>query len=598
MDKEDKKYAPKHAQNLQEIKEEPKLKTWVIVLLVILALILIAVGFLAYDAYNIKRVGYDLKDNVRNIASEIKNDEIDKAQDTVKTIKYDSNYLESKLNQPQWRIASKFPLVGQDISSAKNLATAANLACDNLLDKALTTFKEYPFSTIKQGEGFGVKPILAYVDLITENKDDIKKMGELLKPVHFKFIKGINSPIDKVNELLPMLDDYDDVLSLARYFLGDGDEDKLYVFVAQNTAEIRAGGGFPGSVGTINITDGVLTVGDFQSVVNVLPRFMPASCGVTAEENEMFGGWLGMHRDATFIPDFERAGEIWAIGYEEMNGKEVDGVVTALPQIIQKFLKILGPITLDDKYTLDGDNATKVIERDIYFDHFFRNNYTSQSNEITDAYFSQTAKLTMEKLVQEFSVTNLPKYADVISKSVEDRTFFMWMKDEDAQQLVRNLGASGALNFDENKPEAGVFLSCRDGDRLGIFAKLDTTMSKGKKNVDGSYTYDMKIVINNTMSDEVRNNARGYILGSYGGDMFTLIHLFAPMGGTVSDFKASNDMKFTISEYKGLQVGYANHFFVYRNEPITITYKLTTAPGVSEKPVISQTPTLQEYVDE
>lgn len=598
MDKEDKKYAPKHAQNLQEIKEEPKLKTWVIVLLVILALILIAVGFLAYDAYNIKRVGYDLKDNVRNIASDIKNNEIDKAQDTVKTIKYDSNYLESKLNQPQWRIASKFPLVGQDISSAKNLATAANLACDNLLDKALTTFKEYPFSTIKQGEGFGVKPILAYVDLITENKDDIKKMGELLKPVHFKFIKGINSPIDKVNELLPMLDDYDDVLSLARYFLGDGDEDKLYVFVAQNTAEIRAGGGFPGSVGTINITDGVLTVGDFQSVVNVLPRFMPASCGVTAEENEMFGGWLGMHRDATFIPDFERAGEIWAIGYEEMNGKEVDGVVTALPQIIQKFLKILGPITLDDKYTLDGDNATKVIERDIYFDHFFRNNYTSQSNEITDAYFSQTAKLTMEKLVQEFSVTNLPKYADVISKSVEDRTFFMWMKDEDAQQLVRNLGASGALNFDENKPEAGVFLSCRDGDRLGIFAKLDTTMSKGKKNVDGSYTYDMKIVINNTMSDEVRNNARGYILGSYGGDMFTLIHLFAPMGGTVSDFKASNDMKFTISEYKGLQVGYANHFFVYRNEPITITYKLTTAPGVSEKPVISQTPTLQEYVDE
>ena len=577
--------------------KEPKLKPWVIVLLVILTLILIAVGFLAYDAYNIKRVGYDLKDNVRNIASEIKNDEIDKAQDTVKTIKYDSNYLESKLNQPQWRIASKFPLVGQDISSAKNLATAVNLACDNLLDKALTTFKEYPFSTIKQGEGFGVKPILAYVDLITENKDDIKKMGELLKPVHFKFIKGINSPIDKVNELLPMLDDYDDVLSLARYFLGDGDEDKLYVFVAQNTAEIRAGGGFPGSVGTIDITDGVLTVGDFQSVVNVLPRFMPASCGVTAEENEMFGGWLGMHRDATFIPDFERAGEIWATGFEEMNGKEVDGVVTALPQIIQKFLKILGPITVEN-YILDGENATKVIQRDYYFDYFFKDNYTSQSGTITDDLFSKTAKITMQKLMNSFNISSLLDCIKVIQDSVADRTFFMWMKDEEAQKLVRDLGYSGALNFDKNKPEVGVFISCQDGDKLGIFAKLDVTMSKGKKNADGSYTYDMKIVINNTMSDEVRNNARGYILGSYGGDMFTLIHLFAPMGGTVSDFKSSNDMKFTISEYKGLQVGYANHFFVYRNTPIIITYKLTTAPGVATVPTISQTPTLQEYVDE
>lgn len=594
-------YIPKHGKLPEkEVKKEEKakVKPWLIILLVIIVLLLAIIGILAYDAFQIKRVGYELKDTARGFVSDIKNDEIDKARDTVKTIKYDANFLENKLNQPQWKVASKLPLVNKDITSAKCLATALNFACDNILDEALDTLDEYPLDSIKQGEGFGVKPILAYISLITENKDEIKTIQKDLEPVHFRYIKGINTPIEKVNKLLPMLDDYDDAIALARAFLGNGDEDKFYVFVAQNTAEIRAGGGFPGSVGTIEITDGILTVGDFQSVVNVLPRFMPAECNVTSFENEMFGGWLGMHRDATFIPDFERAGEIWAMGFEEMNQREVDGVVTALPQIIQKFLKVLGPITLDDKYTLDGDNATKVIERDIYFDHFFKDNYTSKSNEITDAYFSLTAKLTMQKLVDTFSVANLPKYADVINKSIEDRTFFMWMKDEKAQQLIRNLGASGALNFDKNKPEAGVFISCRDGDRLGIFAKLDVTMSKGQKNKDDSYTYDMKVVINNTMSDEVQKNARGYILGSYGGDMFTLVHLFAPMGGTVSDFEASNGMKFTISEYKGLQVGYANHFFVYRNQPITITYKLTTAPGVETAPTISQTPTLQDYVNE
>ena len=475
-----------------------------------------------------------------------------------------------------------------------------NTTLDETTPQILDTLKQYPLSTLKVNDGFNVKTINAYLKLADELIPSVEDKIAEIENISFKHLDvgtELKEYKDLAISLITTYTDHEDYINLFKAFIGDGTEDKLYVFVAQNTSEIRAGGGFPGSVGIIEIKDGILTVGEFSSVVNTLPRLMPAGCNITAEENDMFGGWLGMHRDATFIPDFERAGEIWSIGYESMNGEKVDGVVSALPQIIQKFLKILGPISLDDKYTLNGDNATRVIEKDIYFDHFFKDNYTSKSNEITDNYFSQTAKLTMEKLVENISVKNLPDFIDVFEESIEDRSFMMWLKDEDGQELVRKVGAAATLNYDKDNPETGVYISCRDGDRLGIFATLDVEMSKPTKNKDGSCTYDMKVVLGNSMTKEIQQNARGYILGSYGGDMYTLLHLFAPMGGTVSDFKTSNDMNITIGEYKGLQVGYANHFFVYPGKPITITYKVTTAPGVDTPLKLIKTPTLQEYVN-
>ncbi|MBQ0015262.1 MAG: DUF4012 domain-containing protein [Oscillospiraceae bacterium] len=565
--------------------------------IVICVLLAIAISFLI-DAKTLNSEKNIIKASLKATVSDVKSNDFDKAQDDLNELQKSTKRVETKLNTTKWKVASKLPLVGNDITSAKSLISILNEVMDKAATPSLNTLEQYPLDSLKVNDGFNVKNINAYLKLadkvipiLSESKDDIDS-------IDFRFIKlgTLKEYKQLLVDLITTYTDHEDYINLLKAFIGDGTEDKLYVFVAQNTSEIRAGGGFPGSVGTIEIKDGILTVGEFSSVVNTLPRLMPAGCNITAEENDMFGGWLGMHRDATFIPDFERAGEIWAIGYESMNGEKVDGVVSALPQIIQKFLKIFGPISLDDKYTLSGDNATRVIEKDIYFDHFFKDNYTSKSNEITDNYFSQTAKLTMEKLVENISIKNLPDFIDVFEESIEDRSFMMWLKDEDGQELVRKVGAAATLNYDKDNPETGVYISCRDGDRLGIFATLDVEMSKPTKNKDGSCTYDMKVVLGNSMTKEIQQNARGYILGSYGGDMYTLLHLFAPMGGTVSDFKTSNDMNITIGEYKGLQVGYANHFFVYPGKPITITYKVTTAPGVDTPLKLIKTPTLQEYV--
>ena len=86
----------------------------------------------------------------------------------------------------------------------------------------------------------------------------------------------ISSYSDKITSLMSMYTDYEDYIPLMKAFIGDG-SDKVYLLAAQNTAEIRAAGGFPGSIGTIRVEDGVMSIGDFNPVNDVLATYPPLS---------------------------------------------------------------------------------------------------------------------------------------------------------------------------------------------------------------------------------------------------------------------------------------------------------------------------------
>lgn len=98
---------------------------------------------------------------------------------------------------------------------------------------------------------------------------------------------GLNSMISDYSvQIASMTGSYDNLkefLPLFKTFIGDG-SDRTYLLAAQNSSEIRASGGFPGSIGTIRIRDGVLTIGDFSSVYKVLASYTPSAANITAEE--------------------------------------------------------------------------------------------------------------------------------------------------------------------------------------------------------------------------------------------------------------------------------------------------------------------------
>ena len=385
-------------------------------------------------------------------------------------------------------------------------------------------------------------------------------------------------------------------LPLFRAFLGDG-SDKLYLLAAQNSAEIRASGGFPGSMGTIRIEDGVLTIDDFKTVYDMISVNPPTEAHITDTEYLLFSGSLDYARDACYIPDFERVGEIWALAYESKNDEHIDGVISLTPVIIQKVLAYTGAVTLSDGTELNGDNATQMLQKDLYYKYLSSNSSykISNANDYVDSLFAETAKIVMGKLVDDFDINRIADYSKIFTDGGKDRTILMWMEDETAESYVKAAGCSGALNDDPSNPEAGVFFSGANGSKLGWFVSLDTQIGGVTVNDDGSRTYDVTVTVSNDITRDDMYRAGNYIIGNYNGQVESYLHLFAPAGGTISDFETSNSMTMNMDEYHGLEVAYNVEFMLAPSNPVTVTYKVTTAPGVSTPLKISQTPTLQSY---
>ncbi len=564
---------------------------------------IIIIGLLIFrlgtDAKSMLSEANTLKTDLKAVMTGVKERDVESAQNA--TLKLDNTVrkLDRTLSSPVWKAVSHAPFAGKYVKSVNTLVSVAEDASDNILKPALDVMDEYPLEGLKVGDGFSVSTINAYLNLLEDIEPRIESMTTKMQTV--KLPLGKTEMLSEYTQMLTKLTaaykENGEYLPLFRAFLGDG-SDKLYLLAAQNSAEIRASGGFPGSMGTIRIEDGVLTIDDFKTVYDMISVNPPTEAHITDTEYLLFSGSLDYARDACYIPDFERVGEIWALAYESKNDEHIDGVISLTPVIIQKVLAYTGAVTLSDGTELNGDNATQMLQKDLYYKYLSSNSSykISNANDYVDSLFAETAKIVMGKLVDDFDINRIADYSKIFTDGGKDRTILMWMEDETAESYVKAAGCSGALNDDSSNPEAGVFFSGANGSKLGWFVSLDTQIGDDVTiNDDGSRTYDVTVTVSNDITRDDMYRAGNYIIGNYNGQVESYLHLFAPAGGTISDFETSNSMTMNMDEYHGLEVAYNVEFMLAPSNPVTVTYKVTTAPGVSTPLKISQTPTLQSY---
>ena len=564
---------------------------------------IIIIGLLIFrlgtDAKSMLSEANTLKTDLKAVMTGVKERDVESAQNA--TLKLDNTVrkLDRTLSSPVWKAVSHAPFAGKYVKSVNTLVSVAEDASDNILKPALDVMDEYPLEGLKVGDGFSVSTINAYLNLLEDIEPRIESMTKKMQTV--KLPLGKTEMLSEYTQMLTKLTaaykENGEYLPLFRAFLGDG-SDKLYLLAAQNSAEIRASGGFPGSMGTIRIEDGVLTIDDFKTVYDMISVNPPTEAHITDTEYLLFSGSLDYARDACYIPDFERVGEIWALAYESKNDEHIDGVISLTPVIIQKVLAYTGAVTLSDGTELNGNNATQMLQKDLYYKYLSSNSSYKVSNayDYVDSLFAETAKIVMGKLVDDFDINRIADYSKIFTDGGKDRTILMWMEDETAESYVKAAGCSGALNDDPSNPEAGVFFSGANGSKLGWFVSLDTQIGDDVTiNDDGSRTYDVTVTVSNDITRDDMYRAGNYIIGNYNGQVESYLHLFAPAGGTISDFETSNSMTMNMDEYHGLEVAYNVEFMLAPSNPVTVTYKVTTAPGVSTPLKISQTPTLQSY---
>lgn len=575
----------------------------------VVAVLLIALAAAAFaavgSAKEMKSQATQVLQDVKSIQTAIGENDYAAAAQSAQQASELTGSIAGELSSPLWMAASIIPVYGQDISGMRDLMTALDDAFDEgLVPLTKTLEANPPDSLISADRRINVAAVTQLLDAVQDAAPSMQKCADVVESLPEMHIEQLKSVVNPAKEKLTTINaTFQKAAALAPVagpVLG-ANGNRTYLIVAQNSAELRSSGGFPGSMGTLEIRDGEIILNDFSKVYDVLTDTNPSSVSITDEEYALFGAAsMDCPRDAGIDPDFTRVASIWAASYEERNVAHLDGVISITPSVVQDILAIVGPVTLSDGTELTGSNATKVLQSDIYWKYLAEGaDPDGTGGAVTDALFAQAAHETFNKLFSNLNADTLIKFASCMAKDMEDRTVMFWLTDEGEQAILASLDCSGALNDDPMRPELGVFFSLWVGSKMGWYVDIDNQVLESKKNADGSYTYKMQTTFTDTVSSEEIASGGEYIIGDIYdyeyGILYPCLYIYAPAGGSISNLESNSSVAFEEARHDGLQAFKAWRTVLRPDQPIVCTYTVTTAPSAEQEMKIVCTPTLTEY---
>ena len=571
-----------------------------IVLGIVLAVILVAggtCGFLLYrSAMTVKAQASELMAQVDPMKEALKSGDAETLDASVGIVQENMATINAEVHSPLWTLASYLPVVGEDVRSVQSLGQAGSALVNDALVPVATTVSGTGLSDLLQDGVVNVELIRSISDAVGGALPTIQSSVETISSLPEAHIPQLREVLSKVQEPLAsandLIDQFGPMLDLLPQILG-GDGARTYLVLAQNNAELRATGGLPGSWGTVTIDNGVITMGDFRTILH------EEGLQVEITEEERYAIGTNMDTDPAQVnctPDFVRVGELAREYWRQMGNGEVDGVIAIDPVFLQSLLTLTGGFTAPDGATVDGTNAAQVLLSDTYWKF-------GNDNEAQDAYFSSVAGLAFKQIMGNLGNAGMTDLWDLVNKGAEQGRLLVWMVNEDEEALVDQLGFSGVLGSDPATPELGVYLSDDTYSKISWYAQCYTTVGEGVKNADGTTTYDVTTVLTNTITPETANTAPLYI---YGGnqskrdrsDMLDFVYLVGPAGGRIDNVSVSENalnQEFGISD----NVLSGHHVRRFRThllagETATITYQVTVSAEATEPLTVRTTPLAQE----
>lgn len=570
-----------------------------IVVAIVLAVLLViggTCGFLLYrSAMTVKAQAQELMDQADPLKEALKNGDEEALDEAVGTVQERMASINAEVHSPLWNLASVLPVVGEDIQSVQKLGDAGAALVDDALVPIADSVSGTGLSDLMQDGTINVELIQTISDAVSsslptieESVDTIANLPEAHIPQLAEVLEKVQGPVSEAQELVGQAKP---ILEVLPQMLGADGQTRTYLVLAQNNSEIRSTGGMPGSWGTISITDGAISMGEFTTVVNQEGFNVP----VLDEELNHIGWTLGTNAaQVTYTPNFVRTGEIASEYWRQAGLGDVDGVVAIDPVFLQRLLGLTGGFTAEDGTTIDGSNAASVLLSDTYWK--FGNDATAQ-----DSYFGSVASLAFKNIMSNLGNAGMTDLFDVIEQSGADGRLLVWMVNEDEESVMRTLGLSGEMGSDPTEPQLGVYLNDATWSKIDWYASCYTQIGEGVTNDDGTTSYQVTTTLTNTLTPNEAIAAPKYVTGynpqkSEVSDMLTYVYFFAPAGGSISNMSVEGSGScgaFTNATGYGLPMSYALTSLL-AGQSVTFTYTVTTSADATSPLALRTTPLAQE----
>lgn len=343
-------------------------------------------------------------------------------------------------SDPIWRAYELIPVVGQNLTAFREAAAIVDEISDEAIPPLARLADSITLDSLTPSDGaIDLQPLVDARPALAEAAAVLEAAAARAMQIETEgTIRQISSAVEQlvglISETSDIVGGLDTAAELLPPMLGiDGERSYLLLFM--NNAELRAGGGIPGALSTITVTDGRIELAD-QSSAGDIGRFDTPPLPATAEELELLSIPLDRFmQNVTGTPDFARSGELAQAMWAERTGQVVDGVIGIDVGALRLLLEATGPIALAGDDVLRADNAVDLLLSDVYA------RFENPAEQ--DLFFAVAAQRVFE------TVTDLnadpAQLVDALATGVREQRIKLWSNDEAEQARLAELDLTGGF---------------------------------------------------------------------------------------------------------------------------------------------------------
>ncbi|MCP9001233.1 DUF4012 domain-containing protein [Pseudarthrobacter sp. RMG13] len=566
--------------------------------------ILLSAGLAGWIAFRANQVNAELNAATALIAdfkSDIASKDTAAAAATIDRISSHTARARDAVEDPLWKLASVVPILGPNLSAVREVAVAADEVASGTAMPIAKIVSSLDWENLSPAGGsIDISPLSRSAPAIVSASNTLELTYSRLQSIDkSRLVVQVAVPLteamDKLGEFRGALRTASNVSRMLPAMMGS-DEVRSYLVLVQNSAEVRATGGLPGSLALIRVDNGSIEFVRQESGSSI-GRFTPP-VPVDPDQTLIYSARLGTFiSDVNLTPDFPTAARTAKAMWEARFGESIDGVVSIDAGVLGHILEASGPISVPVPFhpglpaSLTSQNVVRTLLSDAY--------RTIDSNQAQDVYFSAVSQEIFKVLVSGKAAG--PALLKAVTQSFEENRIRVWSDHNDEQQILGDIDMGGATSGPSVGGAAfGVYFNDGTGAKMDYYVRRSVQLIEVCTNNDYA-EYKVRISTTNTAPADAASSLPVSVTGDgrYGtppGSVQTNVVVYGPAMSHVDTATAD-----------GQKVGFGSH--LHGDRPVGIvTTRL--APGQSSEvemsfvkvvqhkdPTLSVTPTVQEVKD-
>jgi len=432
-----------------------------------------------------------------------------------------------------WTVASNVPFAGKNISAVQTVASVLDALADKGLPPVVDVASTLDLNTFSPKDGridlrtmVHLAPAVSQAsvvladgdrELTTVNADNLA--GPLQQPV-----RDLQS---KVHDAHGAAAAADTALKVLPAMMGVN-EDRTYLVIFQNNAELRSTGGLPGAWATVTVKNGRIKL-DKQGSATDLPPLENPVRKLTDEETEIYAPKMGKDfRDVNFTPDWPRAAYLAQAILKRHKNISVDGVMSIDPVALSYALRGTGPVKLADGTKLTSDNTVDQLLNQVYVDY--------PEGKAQDIYFASAAKQIFEAVSS--GIGDSTSVVKQLVKAGREGRILIWSKHKDEERVLMETQVSGALRRDTGKtPQVGLYLNDGTGAKMNYYLETSNEVQSQHCSAKDVQTLVATTTLKSTAPSDAKLLPESIIgpgFGAPAGSMLVNLRAYAPFGGHIT----------------------------------------------------------------